>query len=81
LIQVGLPSDRSQYIHRVGRTARAGKSGKAILLLQDFEEAFVKKLQGLPVKMTEPVGAQVPPPTFSKNHNSFTRSGKRTTSI
>lgn len=24
-VQVGLPTDRSQYIHRVGRTARAGK--------------------------------------------------------
>merc|ERR1712003_577957 len=27
VLQVGL-TDRSQYIHRLGRTARAGKSGK-----------------------------------------------------
>jgi ATP-dependent RNA helicase MSS116 len=25
VIQVGMPSDRAQYIHRLGRTARAGK--------------------------------------------------------
>ena len=45
-VQVGLASDRDQYIHRVGRTARAGKTGQAALLLTDFEEAFVSKLQG-----------------------------------
>lgn len=28
--QVGLPTDRSQYIHRVGRTARAGKQVTAL---------------------------------------------------
>lgn len=35
--QVGLPSDKAQYIHRLGRTARAGKGGHGILLLCDFE--------------------------------------------
>ena len=25
LLQVGMPTDRAQYVHRVGRTARAGK--------------------------------------------------------
>lgn len=49
--QVGLPADRDQYIHRVGRTARAGKQGQAVLLLQDFEQQFLGKLQGLPVKL------------------------------
>jgi ATP-dependent RNA helicase MSS116 len=28
VIQVGLPSDKAQYVHRLGRTARAGKGGK-----------------------------------------------------
>lgn len=35
--KVGLPSDKAQYIHRLGRTARAGKAGRGILLLCDFE--------------------------------------------
>ena len=27
VVQVGLPSDKAQYVHRLGRTARAGKAG------------------------------------------------------
>jgi ATP-dependent RNA helicase MSS116 len=37
VIQVGI-TEREQYIHRLGRTARAGKSGQGLLLLADFEE-------------------------------------------
>ena len=37
VIQIGLPSTREQYIHRLGRTARAGKSGEGLLLLAPHE--------------------------------------------
>ena len=47
--QVGLASDKAQYIHRLGRTARAGKSGKGMLLLGDFEERFLNSLQELSI--------------------------------
>ena len=42
--QVGVPSDESQYVHRVGRTARAGKRGQALLMLCDFEAGFLNKV-------------------------------------
>ena len=42
VIQVGL-TDRDQYVHRLGRTARAGKNGTGILLLADFEEQSMRK--------------------------------------
>jgi ATP-dependent RNA helicase MSS116 len=37
VLQVGL-TEREQYIHRLGRTARAGKGGRGMLLLAPFEE-------------------------------------------
>ena len=36
MIQVGL-TDPEQYVHRLGRTARAGKEGSGTLLLSPFE--------------------------------------------
>jgi len=42
VIQVGVPSSREQYIHRLGRTGRAGKEGEGIIILAPFEEAFVR---------------------------------------
>merc|ERR1712232_56536 len=50
VIQVGVPSARDQYIHRLGRTGRAGKSGGCTLLLHDFEMYFLKSISDLPVK-------------------------------
>ncbi len=32
VINYDLPEDNQNYVHRIGRTARAGKSGKAITL-------------------------------------------------
>jgi len=55
VIQVGIPSAREQYIHRLGRTGRAGKSGRCILLLHDFEEFFIgKNVKDLPIKRLNP---------------------------
>ena len=38
-----MPSDKSQYIHRIGRTGRAGKAGGGYLLLADEEEPFLRR--------------------------------------
>lgn len=38
VIQVGLPSSVEQYIHRIGRTARAGKEGEGWLILNKIED-------------------------------------------
>jgi ATP-dependent RNA helicase MSS116 len=40
VIQVGIPTDNDTYVHRVGRTARAGSSGFAKLLAFDWEAPF-----------------------------------------
>ncbi|CAN6456201.1 unnamed protein product [Victoria cruziana] len=50
VIQVGIPPDREQYIHRVGRTGREGKDGKCVLLLAPWEEYFLDDIKDLPVQ-------------------------------
>ncbi|OAY82756.1 DEAD-box ATP-dependent RNA helicase 25 [Ananas comosus] len=49
VIQVGLPADREQYIHRLGRTGRKGKEGKGILMLAPWEKFFLASIKDLPV--------------------------------
>ncbi|PSS24217.1 DEAD-box ATP-dependent RNA helicase [Actinidia chinensis var. chinensis] len=49
VIQVGLPADRQQYIHRLGRTGRKGKEGQGILLLAPWEEFFLSSIKDLPI--------------------------------
>ncbi|KAK7894631.1 hypothetical protein LTR80_012389, partial [Exophiala xenobiotica] len=50
VIQVGLPSNGEQYVHRVGRTARAGNQGRAVILLTDREKYFLAVNRHLPIK-------------------------------
>ncbi|CAG8650088.1 4940_t:CDS:2, partial [Funneliformis caledonium] len=50
VLQVGAPSSREQYIHRLGRTGRAGREGEGVLVLAPFEKGFTKLIHNLPVK-------------------------------
>lgn len=52
VIQAGLPSSAEQYIHRLGRTARAGASGRGVLILSTFEKFFLeqKDVATLPIQ-------------------------------
>jgi len=52
VLQVGL-TERAQYIHRLGRTARAGKNGMGALLLTSYEENWMRKeLHDMPLNET-----------------------------
>ncbi|KAL6060065.1 DEAD-domain-containing protein [Balamuthia mandrillaris] len=50
VLQVGVPQSREQYIHRLGRTARAGATGYGLLLLCEFERPFLHCIQDLPLR-------------------------------
>nr|PVC53682.1 DEAD-box family helicase [Theileria orientalis] len=54
VINVDLPTDITRYIHRVGRTARMGSSGKAITLYVDEQRSQVK----LFLKKTSTLGSK-----------------------
>ena len=47
---MGIPSDREQYIHRLGRTGREGKGGEGILLLAPWEQYFLGEIKDLPIQ-------------------------------
>ncbi|CAN4111464.1 unnamed protein product [Withania somnifera] len=49
VVQIGVPADRQQYIHRLGRTGRKGKEGQGILLLAPWEEFFLSTIKDLPI--------------------------------
>ncbi|KAG8458877.1 hypothetical protein KFE25_004211 [Diacronema lutheri] len=45
IVQYDAPQDPDTYIHRVGRTARMGRSGSSLLLVTPEEEAYVHFLK------------------------------------
>ncbi|ORZ34542.1 P-loop containing nucleoside triphosphate hydrolase protein [Catenaria anguillulae PL171] len=44
IIQYDAPTDVAEYVHRAGRTARAGRKGAAVLILTPHEEEFATKM-------------------------------------
>ena len=74
VLQVGL-TDRAQYIHRLGRTARAGKDGKGGLLLANYEEAHMvkKELKDMPL---EPTAIDVSAKTLANTEKANQNVGK-----
>ncbi|KAM0048205.1 putative RNA helicase [Helianthus debilis subsp. tardiflorus] len=54
VIQVGLPADKAQYIHRLGRTGRKGKEGEGVLILAPWEQFFLSTIKDLPISKREP---------------------------
>ncbi|XP_055610217.1 probable ATP-dependent RNA helicase CG8611 [Uranotaenia lowii] len=53
VVQFHAPQILSDYVHRVGRTARAGQSGKALLVVEPAEVEFVKYLTEKKIRLVE----------------------------
>lgn len=58
VINYHLPQQMENYIHRVGRTARAGRQGLVINFVTERDEAFVAKLGGLRARKSGRPGAE-----------------------
>ncbi len=59
VINFELPNDSESYIHRIGRTARAGANGSAISFCDSEERAYLKDIekvtkQAIPVVLDQP---------------------------
>ncbi len=45
IVNYDVPMERERYVHRIGRTARAGGEGKAVTLVSTKEERFLKQVE------------------------------------
>ena len=53
VVQVDAPQDPSQFVHRVGRSARAGRQGSSLLFLTEKEESYIDLLSNRQVSLQE----------------------------
>ena len=53
IVQYTTPADSKEYIHRVGRTARAGAQGNSLLFLMPSETEYIKTLNSIKISMKE----------------------------
>ncbi|CAG8506881.1 19028_t:CDS:2, partial [Racocetra fulgida] len=60
VINYDIPSNSKDYIHRVGRTARAGRSGKSITLVTQYDVEFYQRIEQVIGKQMElfPIGSK-----------------------
>src|SRR3989344_2076227 len=59
VINFELPNVAESYVHRIGRTARAGATGKAISFCDEEERAFLKDIEKL-TRMAIPINSSHP---------------------
>ena len=45
VINIDVTLEKESYVHRIGRTARAGKSGKAITFVTPYEDRFLNDIE------------------------------------
>lgn len=63
VVQVDAPQDPAFFVHRVGRSARAGKTGQSLLFLTPKEEAFVDllRMRNVPLQLLPATELCCPP--------------------
>jgi len=79
VINYDLPEDAENYVHRIGRTARAGHKGHAISFATPDQSSDVRDIEKL-IRSTLPVSKhpEVPSEEFSKfEHTPVSRNLKR----
>ncbi|KAG1653913.1 hypothetical protein FOA52_003829 [Chlamydomonas sp. UWO 241] len=62
ILQFDPPQDPAQFVHRVGRTARMGRQGNALVLLMPHEVSYIEFLRLRKVPVAE-VPSDVPAPS------------------
>jgi superfamily II DNA/RNA helicase len=71
VINYDVPQDPESYVHRIGRTARAGQSGKAITLVTESEMSSIHAIERknkIQIKEIDADGNEKPR-TYTKHHD------------
>ena len=55
VINFHLPQQMDNYLHRAGRTARAGRSGLVVNLVTERDERLISKLEGRKIEVPRPL--------------------------
>ena len=53
VVNYDVPTSSKDYIHRVGRTARAGRSGKSITIVTQYDVELMQRVEAVIGKKTE----------------------------
>lgn len=53
IVQYDLPQDPKEYVHRVGRAARLGQLGRAVLFINPSEDPFLRLLRDVGMVLNE----------------------------
>lgn len=69
VINFELPADSESYVHRIGRTARAGTQGVAISLCDSDERSYLKEIEKL-------IGKEIPLNRQQPFHSRFVEEAK-----
>ena len=83
VINYDVPQDPLTYFHRIGRTARAGRAGKAITLVSNSEYPDFNRIAGMTEAQIKrvadilPAGYKPPPVDQQQHQQRFNRRGNR----
>ena len=61
VINFDIPANSKDYVHRVGRTARAGRTGKAVTLVTQYDVEIYQKIETL-------LGSKLPEHQIENKH-------------
>ncbi|HPW71613.1 MAG TPA: DEAD/DEAH box helicase [Bacteroides graminisolvens] len=85
VINYDVPNDSEDYVHRIGRTARANNDGVAITFVNEKEQSNFKNIENflekeiykIPVPIELGESPEYAPRTRSNSHNNSSRNKKR----
>ena len=70
VINYDLPVEKEAYVHRIGRTGRAGASGKAISFVNQYEDGLLDMIQEY-IGFKIPVSSELPEVNSEKRNESI----------